>query len=154
MIDQQERLEYLNVQLKESEQKSKISSFQLNEYKNEQKVYQRKINEMQGQFDSVYKLLKEREQENKILLSQLNSLRKIVKHNAVPPMDNEIVKHLEKIKNEDSDLYSKDSHENDIDKNSTNLQMEDKIHKTLEDTNNQIYNKEAYGNSNLTAEDD
>jgi hypothetical protein len=69
-------------------------------------------------------------------------------------MDNEIVKHLEKIKNEDSDLYSKDSHENDIDKNSTNLQMEDKIHKTLEDTNNQIYNKEAYGNSNLTAEDD
>jgi hypothetical protein len=40
---------------------------------------------MQGQFDSVYKLLKEREQENKILLSQLNSLRKIVKHK-VPPI--------------------------------------------------------------------
>lgn len=100
--DQQERLEFTNLQLKEAEQKSKIGQFQINEYRNEQKVYQRKLNEMHGLVDSLSKTIKEKEQENKILVNQLSSMRKVVKHNAVPPMDSELARHIEKIKNEES----------------------------------------------------
>jgi hypothetical protein len=100
--DQESRLEFLNIQLKETEHKWKINSLQINEYKSEQKAYQRKLNETKEQTDSLYNLIREKDQENKILINQLNSLRKLVKHNAVPPMDSEVVKHLEKIKMEES----------------------------------------------------
>jgi hypothetical protein len=100
--DQDEQLEYLTLQLKESEHKSKIFQFQVNEYKTEQKAYQRKLNETQGQIENLMKVIREKEQENKILVGQMGNLRKLVKHNAVPPMDSEVVKHIEKIRNEDS----------------------------------------------------
>jgi hypothetical protein len=125
----QERFDFLNLQLKESEQKSKISYFQMNEYKNEQKIYQKKLNEMQGQVDSMFKVIKEKDQENKILLNQLNSLRKIVKHNAVPPMDTEIVKHLEKIKSEECVSNDKDeeNEENEEVPDGENMELNNEI---------------------------
>jgi hypothetical protein len=98
--ESQERLEFLNSQLKESESRNKINSLQVNEYKNEQKAYQRKLNEMQNQVESLYNVIREKDQENKILVNQLNSMRRLVKHNAVPPMDSEVARHIEKIKNE------------------------------------------------------
>lgn len=98
----EEKLEYLTLEFKESEQKNKIFQFQLNEYKNEQKAYQRKLNENQAQNENVINLLKEKEQENKILLGQLNAMKKVVKHNAVAPLDPDVTKQLQKIKNEES----------------------------------------------------
>ena len=112
--EQEEKLEFMNLQLKEVDQKYKINQFQINEYKNEHRAYQRKILELQGQMDTFNSNLKEKEQENKILMNQLNSLRKIVKHNALPPMDSELAKHLEKIKSEESNLNSFNNELNDL----------------------------------------
>jgi chromosome segregation ATPase len=94
---QEDRIEYLTNQFKESEQKNKILQYQSNEYKNEKKVYQRKINELQALVDKLTNSLKEREQENNILTGQLKELKKITKHNAVPPMNDK--------KNEETLLY-------------------------------------------------
>jgi hypothetical protein len=64
------------------------------------------LNEMQTQVESLYVIIREKEQENKILMNQLNSLRKIVKHNQLPPLDTEVARHLEKIKNEESQSFN------------------------------------------------
>jgi hypothetical protein len=114
ITDQEGRLDFLSVQLKEAEQKCKINALQINEYKNEQRAYQRKLNETQAQTDSLYTLIREKDQENKILINQLSNFRKIVKHNAVPPMDIEITKHLEKMKNEESNMNSFNNELNEI----------------------------------------
>lgn len=102
-IEKEEQFEYLSLQFKESEQKNKILQFQVNEYKNEQKVLQRKINDLQTNLKNLYTIIRENYQENKLLTNQLTNLRKLVKHNAVPPMDSDVVKHLEKIKNSNLD---------------------------------------------------
>jgi hypothetical protein len=114
LADMEEKLEFMNIQLKEIDQKYKINQFQINEYKNEQKAYQRKLVEMQTHVDTHNSQIKEKEQENKILINQLNTLRKIVKHNALPPMDNDLAKHLEKIKNEESNMNSFNNELNDL----------------------------------------
>ena len=46
--DLTEQIEYLNLKNKESESRIKILQCQVNEYKNEQKTYQKKLNEMQS----------------------------------------------------------------------------------------------------------
>jgi hypothetical protein len=98
LVEKEEQFDYLSLQFKESEQKNKILQFQVNEYKNEQKVLHRKINDLQTNLKNLYTIIRENYQENKLLNNQLTNLRKLVKHNAVPPMDSEVVKHLEKIR--------------------------------------------------------
>jgi hypothetical protein len=83
---QEDQIEYISSQYKESEQKNKILQYQSNEYKNEKKVYQRKINELQAIIDKLTNSLKEKEQENNILSGQLKELKRVTKRNAVPPM--------------------------------------------------------------------
>ena len=97
----EEKLEFLNSQIKESEQRNKIFQFQVNEYKNEQRVYQKKLNETQLSIEQLTNTLKEKEQENKILTKQIESMRKVIKHNALPPIDENIKNHLDKIKKEE-----------------------------------------------------
>ena len=46
--DLTEQIEYLNLKNKESESRIKILQCQVNEYKTEQKTYQKKLNEMQS----------------------------------------------------------------------------------------------------------
>ena len=120
-LEKEDQLEYLNLQYKETDQKNKIFQFQINEYKNEQKVFHRKINEMQNSQKNAISLIKEKEQENKILVTQMNNLRKLVKHNAIPALDSEVLKHLEKIKN------SNDENFDDEDIKDTNFKDMDKI---------------------------
>lgn len=118
-IEKEEQYEYLSLQFKESEQKNKILQFQVNEYKNEQKVLHRKINDLQTNLKNLYTIIRENYQENKLLTNQLTNLRKLVKHNAVPPMDSEVVRHLEKIKNSNLD------EEENLINNSSNILIKD-----------------------------
>jgi len=119
VIEKEEQFEYLSLQFKESEQKNKILQFQVNEYKNEQKALQRKINDLQTNLKNLYTIIRENYQENKLLTNQLTNLRKLVKHNAVPPMDSEVVKYLEKIKNTNLD------EEELVDNNTNNIMIQD-----------------------------
>jgi hypothetical protein len=96
-----EKLEYFTLQLKESEQKAKIYSYQINEYKNEVKILLRKHNEMSQALEVNKHNLQEKEQENKILVGQLQQLRKLTKHNALAPLDYDVSKKVELIKNEE-----------------------------------------------------
>jgi chromosome segregation ATPase len=83
---QEDQIQYLTTQCRESEQKYKILQYQSNEYKSEKKVYQKKINDLQSQIDKLSNNMKEKDQENNILLGQLKDLKKVTKHNSVPPM--------------------------------------------------------------------
>lgn len=145
LTEQEEQNQYLSIQYKESEQRSKILQFQINEYKNEQKIYQRKLNEVQGYNENFLKVIKEKDQENNILINQLNSVKKLVKHNAVPPMDVELAKHLEKIKNES--YYSE---RNPDSQDQENNQDEEEFTDPNEPPNNQLNmgNEETYINEN------
>jgi len=139
LAEKEDQNEYLNLQYKESEQKNKIFQFQVNEYKNEQKALHRKINDMQTNLSNLYSIIRENNQENKLLTNQLTSLRKLVKHNAVPPMDSEIVKHLEKIKSS-----SKEEQE-DLEIKKTNISFDkeiEKIHNNLD-----VISNKGKGNS-------
>jgi hypothetical protein len=95
---QEDQIEYISNQYKESEQKNKILQYQSNDYKNEKKVYQRKVNELQAIIDKLTNSLKEKEQENNIVTGQLKEIKKFTKHNAVPPM-------AERKANEETLLY-------------------------------------------------
>jgi len=85
----QEQLEFITIQLRESDQKNKINIHQINEYKQESKQLTKKLNETQQTLDGITKILREKEQENNIILNQLSNLKKISKHNILAPLDAE-----------------------------------------------------------------
>jgi len=92
IVELQEQLEFINIQLKESDQKNKINLHQINEMKQDNKQLNKKLNETQTNLDGLSKILREKEQENNIILNQLNTLKKISKHNILAPLDTEYSK--------------------------------------------------------------
>ena len=82
----QEKIDYLNILFKESEQKNKILQHQVNESKLESRTSSRKTAENNQNIEYLSKLLKEKEQENKILLHKFNAMKRLTKHNALAPL--------------------------------------------------------------------
>lgn len=97
----EEKLEYITIQLKESDQKSKILSYQVNEYKSEAKSNLKRLQEALSSIEIMKASSLEKEQENRLLVSQLQQLRKLTKHNALTPIDSEITKKVERIREEE-----------------------------------------------------
>ena len=83
---------------KEIESKNKIYQYSLNDIKKEQKGFQKKLIEAQSNLDRMNKISKEKDDEINALITQLNSLRKIVKNGTVDPLETEVEKYIEKIK--------------------------------------------------------
>ena len=136
----EEKLEYVKLKFKESEQKNKIMQFQVNEYKSEQRVYQKKLNETQSAMEQITNSSREKDQENKILLKQIESMRKIIKHNSLPPMDENLAKHLNNIKKEEMEDEYRNSEENDP---NLNLDAESSSNYTIEDQEDNKANEES-----------
>ncbi len=136
----EEKLEYVKLKFKESEQKNKIMQFQVNEYKSEQRVYQKKLNETQTAVEHITNSLREKDQENKILLKQIESMRKIIKHNSLPPMDENLAKHLNDIKNEEMEDEYQRSEENDP---NVNLDAESSLNASIPDQEDNQANEDS-----------
>ena len=92
--DLEQQLEFVTLQLKESEHRAKIYQFQVNEHKVENKSNNKKSNDLQSNLDIMKKVLSEKENDNKALLSRIQEYQK----------QNEVLKkknlELERIKND------------------------------------------------------
>lgn len=127
ITENEEKLEYLSLQLKESEQKAKILSYQINEYRSEIKNFIKNKHEISVLNENLRIDLMEKEQENKILVSQLQQLRKLTKHNALAPLDYDITKKIDMIRNEEND-YNNNNNSNSNNYNS-NISNDSKFNK-------------------------
>jgi hypothetical protein len=74
--DLEERLEFTQLQYKECEQKSKIFSYQINEFKLENKLLHKNIRDHQSNIDRISNNLLLKEEENKRLIMQLQDYQK------------------------------------------------------------------------------
>ncbi len=74
----EERLEYTNLHNKELEQRNKILGYQINEHKNENKIVLRKLNELNNNFSNVRNSVRQKEEENKLLILKVQEMQKIV----------------------------------------------------------------------------
>ena len=71
VVDLEDRLEMILLQNKETEQKNKILSFQINEHKHENKILTRKIIDLNNKLKNVHSALNEKEEENKRIIKKL-----------------------------------------------------------------------------------
>ena len=99
-IESGERLDFLNQRLNENEQKVKLLIHQLNDQKNENRILNKKVSELNNHYETTRNSLIEKEQENKVLSQQLQQLRKVTKSNILSPIDSDVLKKIEGIKNE------------------------------------------------------
>ena len=76
--DLEERFEYASLMNKETMHKTKIMSFQINEYKNENRLLQKKITELQSNTEKLTHNLYITEEENKSLLKQMEEFNRRV----------------------------------------------------------------------------
>jgi hypothetical protein len=71
-----ERLEYTNLHNKELEHRNKILGYQINEHKNENKIVSRKLNEMNLNASNSKILLRQKEEENRMLVLKVQEMQK------------------------------------------------------------------------------
>jgi hypothetical protein len=72
-----ETMKFTELEFKETEQKSKIYGYQINEYKSEQRIQQDKIEDLQRKIDILNHSLKDKNNQNQILIAQINQLQKL-----------------------------------------------------------------------------
>ena len=80
MASLHENIKLTTLELKEIDQKSKIYNFKINEYKSDQTIQHEKIIEIQRKIEIMNHTLKEKSNENQILLSQITQLQKLNKY--------------------------------------------------------------------------
>jgi len=146
----EEQLKYLTLNLRESEQKSKIFLFQINDFKSEIGNQGNQLHEMNMTIDVVSQLLREKEQENKILLLQIHNLKKITKHNTLAPINSQTTQNLKK---SIEDKKSKKNLEEDDDEKKNKKTDEDDVDDDIDDDGNisddQTYNIKAQKNKGI-----
>ncbi len=71
-----ERLEYTNLHNKELEQRNKILGYQINEHKSENRIFSKKLHELNGNVNSSKSALKQKEEENKMLVLKVQEMQK------------------------------------------------------------------------------
>lgn len=76
LYENEEKLEYLLLQLKEHEQKNKLLNFQINEFKSESKLMLKKKNEITQSITKLEKLYSEKVFENNLLQNEMAELKK------------------------------------------------------------------------------
>ena len=74
--DLEERLEFTQLQYKECEQKSKIMSYQINEFKLENKLLHKNIRDLQNNLDKLNNNLLLKDEENKKLVMKLQEYQR------------------------------------------------------------------------------
>jgi hypothetical protein len=79
VVDLEDRLEMILLQNKETEQKNKILSFQINEHKHENKILTKKIIDLNSKLKNVHSALNEKEEENKRIIKKLQESHTVKK---------------------------------------------------------------------------
>ena len=100
-----EQFEMIEMKKKQIEINNRILKLNLNEHIKKQKQSQKKIIDYQNQLDFLSNKSKEKEQEIKILTTQINTLRKMIAYGTVENInDNKINEYIKKIQNEEQNL--------------------------------------------------
>ena len=100
-----EQFEMIEMKKKQIEINNRVLKLNLNEHIKKQKQSQKKIIDYQNQLDFLSNKSKEKEQEIKILTTQINTLRKMIAYGTVENInDNKINEYIKKIQNEEQNL--------------------------------------------------
>ena len=100
-----EQFEMIEMKKKQLEINNRILKLSLNEYIKKQKKSQKTIINYQNQLDFLSQKSKEKEQEIKILTTQVNTLRKMISYGTVENVnDNKINEYIKKIQGEEENL--------------------------------------------------
>jgi hypothetical protein len=108
----EERIEYTNLHNKELEQRNKISGYQINEYKNENKILVKKFNEANVNLTNNKIIIKQKDEDNRKIHLKLQDLEK-EKENLEKKIENiEIIKYENEKKRLDNSIIIKVNNKN------------------------------------------
>ena len=146
-IDLMSQHDAIEIKRRKLETNNKVLKLQMNEHINKQKKNQKKVIDNQNQLDFLQNKTKEKDQEIKLLINQLNTLRKMVAYGTVhDPNDNLINDYIKKLSTENETLKykkmiekakSNNQIQNDNIRNEVNNNENDNIGKNENNENNE-----------------
>ena len=146
-IDLTSQYEAIEIKKRKLETNNKVLKYQMNDYIIKQKKKKKKIIDNQNQLDFLQNKSKEKDQEIKILINQLNTLRKMVAFGTIEDEnDNFLNNYIKKLSTENETLKYKKM----IEKKKTNSQnnLENKVNESNNNENNNTENIQNNENNN------
>ena len=143
----EEQNKYLSVVNKESNINFKSLKNTLHSLYNENKIELKKVNELKKELNTKEKILKEKKDEISSLLTEINSIRNVIKNDEIQSTSREIIQYVKKLKKEkinrninNTNINNKNNNnKNNNNKNLNNKNINKKrIKKNNNDESNQV----------------